>query len=187
MGEKEDMFKSLSVLYIHPIDDSMVWRWVNQRAENSRGVTAAVSLSAVPERDWNIRSNASIRHHFCFLSRGAIRERNMKQKIIQAEINQHAGFITCKEKALHSLLFLSNWQDWIGEKSRKPYLNKRQNYQSFGIQLAFPKYQLNHKMFMFDFWLEFKCRIPYWREPAPTEWGCGAEQAVGSHGRALVT
>lgn len=77
----------------------------------------------------------------------------MKQKIIQAEVNQHAGFITCKEQALHSLMFLSNWQDWIGEKSWKPYLNKRQNYQNFGIQLAFPEYQLNCKMLMFAFLL----------------------------------
>lgn len=104
------------------------------------------------------------------------------EKIIQAEINPRAGFITCKEEAVHNLLFLSNWQDWIGEMSQKRHLNKRQNYHNFGIKLAFPKYQLDHKMFMFAFLLEFKCRIPHFLKGASSRGGgvgCGAEQGWG--------
>lgn len=33
MGEKKDMLQSLWVLYIHPKDNSMAWRGVNQRSE----------------------------------------------------------------------------------------------------------------------------------------------------------
>lgn len=49
----------------------------------------------------------------------------------------------------YSLPFLRTWQGCIGEMSYKHFLNTRQNYHNFGIQLAFPKNQLNLKMLGF--------------------------------------
>lgn len=80
-------------------------------------------------------------------------------KIIPAEINQYAGFMTCKEEALHFLLDLSNWQE-LGNWAdvTQTLVKQRGNHHSFGIWY-FPNSSLT--MCMCRMWyLQARARSP---------------------------